>query len=139
MSVSEEPEKELEAAWADTEAKVLSLYEELQFHRGLELTFSFVRSINRYAEQRSPWKLAKSESEADRRIVETSLSLMAEGLRRAAGLIEPVMPETTERVYALLGYESSAPWRERIQASTALTGRPVGEKTILFPKPQLEK
>lgn len=138
-TVDEEPEQELEKVWAETESQVVALYEEFQFHKGLELAFNFVRSINRYAEQRSPWKLAKSEDEKDKQIVATSLSLMAEGLRRAVGIIQPVMPETTEKVYALLGYASDSPWLERIKPSDALTGAKVGEKTILFPKPQREE
>lgn len=136
MSVKEEPEKELEAQWERTQDKVVELYEEFQFHKGLELAFNFIRSINRYAEQRSPWKLAKSNDQNDKRIVETALSLMAEALRRAVGLIEPVMPSTTERVYQLLGYQNDAPWRERLKPGTDLQGAKVGEKAILFPKPQ---
>lgn len=138
-TVSEEPEQELEAAWAETEGKVVELYEDFQFHKGLELTFGFIRSINRYAEQRSPWRLAKSEDPKDKEVCATSLSLMAEALRRAVGLLEPVMPETTARVYDLLGYESDASWLERLKASDALTGCKVGQRVILFPKPQQEK
>ncbi|MDQ8203683.1 methionine--tRNA ligase [Pelagicoccus sp. SDUM812003] len=138
-TIEEAPEKELEAVWAETEEQVVTLYEEFQFHKALELTFNFIRSINRYAEQRSPWKLAKSDDEKDKQIVATSLSLMAEALRRAVGLIEPVMPETTKRVYSLLGYKTDAVWRERLKASDALTGCKVGERVILFPKPQREK
>ncbi len=138
MSISEDPETELEAVWQDTETRVVELYEELQFHKGLELAFNFIRSINRYAEQRSPWKLAKSEDARDREIMETALTLMAEALRRAVGLLEPVMPDTTARVYELLGYKSEAAWRDRIKASQALVGSKIGEKTILFPRPQKE-
>ncbi len=138
-TVNEEPEQELAEAWANTEQKVVELYEDFQFHKGLELTFAFVRSINRYAEQRSPWKLAKSEDQKDKDTCATALSLMAEALRRAVGLLEPVMPETTVRVYELLGYKSDADWLERLKPSDALTGAKVGEKMILFPKPQQEK
>lgn len=139
MSISEEPEQELEALWTETQSKVVGLYEEFQFHKGLDLTFNFIRGINRYAEKRSPWRLAKSEDSKDRQIMETALTLMSECLRRAVGLIEPVMPSTTARVYELFNYSSDAPWMERLNASDALVGSKVGEKTILFPKPQVEK
>jgi len=138
-TVEEEPEQELEKHWAEVQDKVVALYEDFQFHKGLELAFGFIRSINRYAEQRSPWKLAKSEDPRDKEIVATSLSLMAEALRRAVGLLEPVMPATVERVYSLLGYESTLSWRERLRPSDALAGKKVGPKAILFPKPQAER
>ena len=139
MSIVEEPEQELENLWAETLPKVLAHYKDFQFHRALELTFGFITAINRYAERRSPWKLAKSAEPKDRQIMETALTLMAEALRRAVGLFEPVMPSTTHRVYALLGYESSATWLERVKASQAIVGATIGEKTILFPKPQREE
>ena len=126
--------------WGETEGKVVELYAEFQSHKALELTFNFIRAINRYAEQRSPWKLAKSDDHKDRQIVETALTFMAECLRRAVGALEPVMPETTGRVYQLLGYEGgSEAWLDRLKPSQALVGAKIGEKTILFPKPQIEK
>lgn len=139
ITISEGPEEELEKLWSETQDAVVELYEEFQFHKGLEIAFSFIRGINRYAEQRSPWKLAKSDDPKDKAIVGTALSTMAEALRRSVGLIEPVMPATTQQVYGLLGYSSSEPWRERLKPSRALTGAKIGEKTILFPRPQVEK
>ncbi|MCH6255276.1 methionine--tRNA ligase [Puniceicoccaceae bacterium K14] len=131
-------EKELWTLWENTGDKVIGLYEDFQFHTGLDKTFAFISSINRYVEQTAPWKLAKSEAEDDQKKLRTSLYVMAEALRLAVGLLEPVTPGVTEKVYALLGYESSQTWKERLQRSDALTGRSVGEKTILFPKPQAE-
>ena len=64
---------------------------------------------------------------------------MAEALRMAVGLLEPVMPETTEKVYALLEYAPDSDWKTRLLRSEAIVGATVGAKTILFPKPQVEK
>lgn len=61
---------------------------------------------------------------------------MSEALRLAVGLVEPVMPETKEKVYGLLGYGSDAEWKARLARTTDIAGNKVGGKTILFPKPQ---
>lgn len=131
-------EKELWTLWDATGDKVIGLYEDFQFHTGLDKAFVFISSINRYVEQTAPWKLAKSETEEDQKKLRTSLFVMAEALRLAVGLLEPVTPGVTEKVYALLGYSSDADWKTRLQRCDDLTGKSVGEKTILFPKPQVE-
>ncbi len=136
LSIEESLETELWALWDETRKSVVQLYEEFQFHTGLEKTFVFISAINRYAEQRAPWKLAKSEDPEDRKRLETSLYVMAESLRLAVGLLEPVMPNTTVKVYELLGCEHESDWDSRLQRGTALVGKRMGEKTILFPKPQ---
>ena len=136
--IEEALEQELWKGWEETRVKVLELYEEFQFHMGLERIFVFVSSINRYAEQRAPWKLAKSEDPVDKQRLDTSLFAMAESLRLAVGLLEPVMPDTTEKVYALLGYKSESDWSDRLVRNECLVGRSIGPKTILFPKPPVE-
>ncbi len=122
----------------ETSVEVLKLYEGMQFHTALEKTFNFIRSINRYAEQRAPWKLAKSEAQADRLALETTLANMAEALRLAAVLISPIMPNVSEKILVLLGlskiekFEGNAVW------SRSLTGKTLGEQEILFPRPSVE-
>ena len=131
-------EQELWKGWDETHAKVLELFEEFQFHTGLERIFAFVSSINRYAEQRAPWKLAKSEDPLDKQRLDTTLFAMSEAVRLAVGLLEPVMPETTEKVYALLGQTPDSNWKARLVRNEKLAGSTVGAKTILFPKPPVE-
>jgi methionyl-tRNA synthetase len=61
---------------------------------------------------------------------------MAESLRLAVTLLPAVMPETTEKVYRVIGYAPSGIWRERLEWGSALTGASVAETAILFPRPQ---
>lgn len=137
--VDEDLEKELWSGWDETRDRVVELFEEFQFHTGLERIFAFVSSINRYAEQRAPWKLAKSEDPEDKRRLDTSLYVMAEALRLSVGLLDPVTPNTTQKVYELLGYTPETNWKDRLVRSEGIVGNSVGEKTILFPKPPPEK
>ncbi len=136
--IEESLETELWTLWDETNSNVVKLYEEFQFHTGLEKTFAFVSAINRYAEQRAPWKLAKSEDPEDKKRLDTSLFVMAESLRLAVGLLAPVLPQTEAKVYALLGYEPDTDWQKRLERGQTLVGRKTGEKTILFPKPQAD-
>lgn len=134
----DEEETKLWNLWEETAPKVVQQYEDFQFHTGLDRTIAFISAINRYVEQRAPWKLAKSEATEDQEALRTSLFVMAEALRLAVGLLEPVMPGTTEKVYGLLGYESAGEWKDRLKKSDSLAGKSVGSKTILFPKPPAE-
>ncbi|NEQ67503.1 MAG: methionine--tRNA ligase [Symploca sp. SIO2D2] len=132
-------ELEIWKSWEATRSEVVALYEEFMFHRGLEKAFSFVSLINKYAEQRAPWKLAKSDDEKDKRLFASTLYVMAEALRLSVTLMEPVMPGVAQKVYSLLGCEVSGDWQGRLERSDVLVGKSIGPRTILFPKPQTEK
>ena len=53
-------EDELRRLWEATGRLYVSLFEQFQFHTGLERLLAFVRSINGYVEKRAPWRLDKS-------------------------------------------------------------------------------
>ncbi|MGJ3244193.1 MAG: methionine--tRNA ligase [Opitutales bacterium] len=137
-SVDGEPEQQLKAVWEDVRPQILDLYAGFQFHTGLEQTFTFIRAINRYAEQRAPWKLAKSDAAEDKAALETSLATMAEGLRLAATCLIPVMPGVAAKIHQLVDLELPDTWSQDTLAwSNQLDGNLLGEKTILFPRPHL--
>jgi len=133
-SVDGTPEQEMRAFWERTREETLRFYEGFQFHKGLDRAFAFIAGINRYAEERAPWKLAKSSGPDDRAKLETSLAVIAEGLRLAVTLLSPVMPGTAKRVYELVGETPSALWENQLRWGDRLEGRALGEKTILFPR-----
>ncbi len=131
-------ERDLKALWEETRTGMLACYEGMAFHTALEKIFVFVTALNRYAEQRAPWKLAKSKSDDDRILFETSLATMAEGLRLATAALAPVMPGTCDRVYKLLGLSEVGLWKDELSWGTRLKGNVMGQKTILFPKPEIK-
>ncbi len=133
-SVNEAPEEELKVLWEDVSAGLPALFDELQFHTALEQIFKFVRGVNRYAEVRAPWKLAKSEDPKDRALLETSLFYMAEGLRLASLALAPVIPGTAEKIHELLGQTLPTVFEGHFAWSDCLEGAKLGEKTILFPR-----
>ena len=135
-SIEEEPEQILRKAWAEAAEQILPLFEGFQFHKALDRIFSFISAINKYAETRAPWQLAKSDAPEDRARLETSLAYMAEALRLAVAPLTPVMPEIAQRIRALVGAADFDRIEGQMEWGETLTGQPLGEKTILFPRPE---
>jgi methionyl-tRNA synthetase len=131
-----EAELELQALWARTRDEVIPLCEGFQFHTALEKTFAFITATNAYIEKRAPWKLGKSAAEADQVLLRTSLATMAEALRLGVALLQAVMPATTEKINAVLGYAPGPKWRDELAWGSRLTGNKVAEALVLFPRPQ---
>ena len=133
---AEDPERELRALWNRTRDEAIRLCESFQFHLALDRALTFIKAINRYAEQRAPWKLGKSAEAPDQARLRTSLATMAEALRLGVTLLAPVMPATVDRVYAALGHTPVPKWGEELEWGDHLTGRRVQPGLVLFPRPE---
>lgn len=134
QSVSEEPEMQLRKFWDENGGEVLKLYDGMQFHLALDKIFTFIRAINRYAEQRAPWKLAKSTDAQDALRLKTSLAYMAEGLRLSAVALAPIMPEISKKILALLGIGEVEKFDGLLTWGESLKGSKLGAQEILFPR-----
>lgn len=137
-SVSEAPELELQTLWNETLPAVQSHYKTLEFNLALEKLFIFIKALNRYAEIRAPWKLAKCEGISARQELETSLYYMARGLSLAATLLLPVMPTIGRKILELIGLETPERWSHLEWNDRNLAHLQVGEREILFPKIEME-
>ncbi len=132
----EDPEKTIRALWVQTCDEVMKLIENFQFHTVLEKIFFFVKAINRYAELRAPWKLAKDTSSKGQALLCTSLATTAEALRLAATLLWPVMPTVADKIRACLGQPALARWESELNWTNRLDGVKLTSVEILFPKTQ---
>ena len=119
----------------ETSDDVMRLYDGMQFHLALEHIFNFIRAINRYAEQRAPWKLAKSENPEDQILLKTTLANMAEAIRIASILLLPVMPTVADKILNLIGAGSVSAFNENIYWGNTLEGKTLAPQEILFPRP----
>ena len=135
-AIEEAPEQELKKLWSEVSSELMPLFEGFQFHKALDRIFAFLSGINKYAETRAPWKLAKSEDPADRLALDTSLATMAEGLRLAVVLLTPVMPSISDQVRGLIGAENFDCLEGQLEWGNRLEGAALGEKAILFPRPE---
>ena len=133
--VEEDLETSLRELWARTRDEIIPLCEGFQFHTALERVMVFLTETNAYIEKRAPWKLGKSAEAADQARLRTALATMAEGLRLAVAAVQHVMPATTEKINAVLGYTPGAVWREELNWGGRLAGGKVAAALVLFPRP----
>ena len=129
-----QPEEDLAELWLKSRDVALEHFQKHQFSLGLESVFNFIRSINKYADLRLPWKLAKSEDTDERQMLKTCLATMVEALRLANALLYPVMPEIHALINDRLGINDSSNWTTDLIWDHRLTGSQLKEKIILFPR-----
>jgi methionyl-tRNA synthetase len=134
VDLDEEPEKKINDLWSSTKEAVLDCFSTYQFSQALDKTFVFIRGINKYADERTPWKLAKSEDAEDRQALRTCLGTMIESLRLASALLAAVMPLVHEQINERLGLTPCVLWKDDLVWDHRLVGKKLGEKTILFPR-----
>ncbi|MFI1761576.1 methionine--tRNA ligase [Streptomyces sp. NPDC020800] len=114
--------------------------DELDFQGGILAVFDFVKQVNGYLTEQEPWKVAKDESDEGRARLATILYTAAESLRAVAVLLNPVMPETSRKLWDSLGAEASlGPVSEQRVQDAGEWGRlPAGSTVtkgaVLFPR-----
>jgi methionyl-tRNA synthetase len=96
----------------------------------LEDIWSAVRALNRFVQDREPWKLAKEEGHSAE--LDQVLYGAAEGLRVVSVLLHPYMPDTAEKLLAVLGREDRS--LDGARYGTVGGGARIGEPGQLFPK-----
>ncbi len=119
----------LAADFAGLPQKVAEQIDRAETTLALEEIWQRVRRLNRYVEERAPFRLAKDDSAAGE--LDAVLANLAEGLRAVTVLLWPYLPNSAERLLAALG----AP-------DTSLAGAELGSGRIervseigaLFPK-----
>jgi methionyl-tRNA synthetase len=128
-----------------TVERIKDLYDAFDFSRALEEIWSLIGWVDVYIVQEQPWKLAKSGDEADQEKLDRVLYTTAEHLRVITALIAPVLPQTAEKIWRMLGIEQPIGGvRFETLASTKLpAGQKVEPVAPLFPrvdgKPAIER
>src|SRR3954447_20317407 len=122
---------ELAADFDGLPAEVATPLDRAEITQALDRIWARVRRLNRYVEEKAPWKLAKDPGAAAE--LQTTLCSLAEGLRALTVLLSPYMPESTGKLLTALG-------DERLELSAAefgdgAGGGSIGELPQLFPKP----
>jgi len=81
--------------------QVLAHFDRDDVTGAVEAAWAWVRRLNRLAEEREPWALAKDDARAAD--LDQALFSLANGLRIAAILLWPVIPQSCEAVLVALG------------------------------------
>jgi methionyl-tRNA synthetase len=114
--------------------------EELDFQGGILAVFDFVKQVNGYITEQEPWKVAKDDSPEGKARLATILYTAAESLRAVAVLLNPIMPETSQKLWDSLGAEAGlgALADQRIQEAGTWgllpAGSTVTKGAVLFPR-----
>jgi methionyl-tRNA synthetase len=114
--------------------EVMEHYEKLEFSRGLEVIWSLISAADKYLTVEKPWSLGESGEEQQRRA--TVLWTTAEVLRVVTVLAHPVLPESTAKVWALLGQSGAlgAVDLEGLVWGQLAPGTTLGKSQALFPR-----
>ena len=117
-----------------TIGEVLEQYNQLGFSLALEQIWSLIAAADKYLTTEHPWSLGESEADQQRRA--TILWTTAEVLRIATVLTHPVLPESTTKVWSLLG-QSGLPGSvalEDLRWGQLVPGTQLGKSQPLFPR-----
>jgi methionyl-tRNA synthetase len=96
----------LQAVFAEAYSEVPRLTDELAFHHALEALWRAIDHVNKYIVVTAPFTLAKDPAQRPR--VGAILHQLLEALRATALLLMWSLPETSTRIFELLGLEPIA-------------------------------
>jgi methionyl-tRNA synthetase len=114
--------------------EVLEQYDKLGFSLALEEIWSLIAAADKYLTTEHPWSLGESEADQQRRA--TILWTTSEVLRIATLLTHPVLPESTTKVWSLLG-QSGQPESialDGLRWGQLVPGTQLGKSQALFPR-----
>jgi methionyl-tRNA synthetase len=114
--------------------EVMEHYEKLEFSRGLEVIWALISAADKYLTVEKPWSLGESGDEQQRRA--TVLWTTAEVLRVVTVVTHPVLPESTTKVWALLGQSGTlgAVDLDGLAWGQLAPGTALGKLQALFPR-----
>ena len=113
---------------------VVEQYDNLAFSRALEQIWSLIAATDKYLTTEHPWSLGESDADQQRRA--TILWTTAEVLRIATALTHPVLPESTTKVWSLLGQpgQPGSIALDNLRWGQLVPGTPLGKSQALFPR-----
>ena len=122
--------KEAQAAIGE----VMEQYNALGFSKALEVIWSLISAADKYLTVEKPWSLGESAHEQQRRA--TVLWTTAEVLGIVTALTYPVLPESTAKVWALLGQSASLGELaiDGLHWGQLASGTALGKSQPLFPR-----
>lgn len=111
----------------DTRLKVNTCMDKLKVADAMTEIFNLFRRCNKYIDETEPWVLAKDDEHKDR--LNTVLYNLVESIIVGASLLEPFMPETSEKILKQLNAE-----RRRVTELSSFGLYPSGAKVTAEPE-----
>ena len=135
--VQEPVDNELKTLVTSAYKKVVEKMDSLRVADAISEVFAIFKRCNKYIDETEPWVLGKDESKKDR--LSTILYNLIESITTGASLLEPFMPDTTEKILKQLaaGRKST---RDMEKFGIYVSGTKVTEKPeILFARHDIKE
>ena len=87
--------------WQETLRQLDVAFEQFHFREATSLGMEIARAANRFLTESEPWKVIKVDRDAAAKAMALSLNLC----HALAVALYPVIPETSNRIYAMLGFQ----------------------------------
>jgi methionyl-tRNA synthetase len=110
--------------------------EKFQFQNALAEVFKVISRANKYIDENAPWVLAKDEAKKPR-LAKVMYDLLAT-IRICGALLEPVMPETSQKIMARIG-AASGDWDTLADFDALPKNASVSPGEALFPRIDMAK
>ncbi len=121
-----------------TLGEVTKNMDELHIPEALEAIFRLVQRANKYIDENAPWILAKDEAKKSR--LSDVLYVLLECIRIAGILIEPFLPDTSEKVLSsFAGLSDEERSFDSVKKFGALKAPSVIERDAIFMRVDVEK
>jgi len=119
---------------SETIGEAFEQFENFAFARSLEAIWTAIAAADKYLTSEQPWALGDSEADTQRKAA--ILWTTAELLRIVTVLAHPVLPDSTAKVWALLGQPGrvSAVELDGLRWGQLATGVQLGKAQALFPR-----
>src|SRR6266849_6763219 len=123
----------LHTALADI-ADISRYYDVFNFSRVLERIWNLISEVDKFLVIQQPWTLAEDPSKQDH--LARILYASAEALRIASVLAHPVMPESTQKIWNLLGQKTNLDLQslDELTWGQLKAGTQLGKSQALFPR-----
>ncbi|MCX6178061.1 MAG: methionine--tRNA ligase [Chlorobiales bacterium] len=101
--------------WQETLNQLDFAFEQFHFREAVSLGMDIARAANRFLTESEPWKAIKSDREAAAKSMAISLNFC----HALSIVLYPVIPETSNRIHAMLGFEDTI--EDHFNLGTSLT------------------
>jgi len=130
------PDAACEIPATETIDQTRQLYDKFEFSRALETIWALIGQLDGYIVTEQPWKLNKAQDEESQKRLDRVLYTAADCLRIITALVAPVLPESAEKIWQLLGMQQplSAVRFDTLACGTLPVGQKVQEVVPLYPR-----
>ncbi|GGC94418.1 methionine--tRNA ligase [Enterococcus wangshanyuanii] len=130
-------DSELSTTAANVIGKYHEAMEKMEFNTAISEVWTLISRANKYIDETQPWVLAKDEEKKNE--LDSVMVHLAESLRIAAILLQPVMTETPGKIFEQLGLDPDTMNMENIHFGEFPTGvKVVAKGTPIFPRLEIE-